>query len=795
MRDFINSVLLMEANVEEEMLAPLKNYYERMAQESGSEAIPYQRRINQIIEIEQEVKFAKRRDVKVWIARTARYALALDIMSDRNDIEPPELQRIVNKIVGDYQKTHDSNERHTFKGTMDAIQEILGHFLTLNYYKISTYRFTDQTLWSALRDLKVYEDEYKEYVRGYVEQKAGDEIIMTFPDGMVWMMLSRGYCDAEAKAMGHCGNAGAASGDRIISLRKPKSEHGHTIYEPCLTFILNGDGHLGEMKGRGNDKPAARYHDYIVALLRSDVIKGIRGGGYKPENNFDLNDLPVELQHDLADNKPALEGSTVQGNQGDELKIQITENTAWYVVDDEAIRGIDKEFEALKCREPYGFSIDNCSLLSLRSYRTRKNGTEAITPLILAVVKNGIVTCVMGQNNSKPSETYHPAIIKFLELPFIAGIISNQGYNPFSINDLNEVERESLIDRKPILGGVADAFKRSGLTPEIQAKIIGTLEDMDGNLPETMHLDWISSNPHPEQSELFSVKDQLQFYKWDNVTEFAQRYAKNNSEAYFKDEDYEDHIDTHVDDSDVKNFFDDLPISVRLLMLNKAKENYYSDNDIEPDSDEDEVEDISEASLLEDYLSEEWSAMQSACHTGQEAGISDEIYKAKQDALEKASPEKGHIDYTMHSYTRNGETKNSIDWSQPVRLIVSAKEIVQALSEVEDEEYLPEEFLVGDMEIEVSEPHYGFHDFDDDAALERFWEESSLDEDELPKRPQFDISKISREDKIAKIKQAMDVIPDGMIYKRFDLDTMDDRSLDEKLNYFMDQYYGKDKNA
>jgi len=34
------------------------------------------------------------------------------------------------------------------------------------------------------------------------------------------------------------------------------------------------------MKGRGNDKPAPKYHPYVVELLRHHLIRGIKGGGY-----------------------------------------------------------------------------------------------------------------------------------------------------------------------------------------------------------------------------------------------------------------------------------------------------------------------------------------------------------------------------------------------------------------------------------------------------------------------------------------------------------------------------------
>ena len=102
-------------------------------------------------------------------------------------------------------------------------------------------------------------------------------------EGWKWVDLEAPYCSEEANAMGHCGNEGYNKGDNIVSLRDPEG-YAH------LTFILN-DGFLGESKGRGNQKPSAKYHDPIVELLKSDYVHVIKGGGYMPAHNFNMNDL------------------------------------------------------------------------------------------------------------------------------------------------------------------------------------------------------------------------------------------------------------------------------------------------------------------------------------------------------------------------------------------------------------------------------------------------------------------------------------------------------------------------
>lgn len=115
-------------------------------------------------------------------------------------------------------------------------------------------------------------------------------------DGWRWVSLGRGYCPDEARAMGHCGNSGAREGDDILSLRDPEGK-------AHLTFILN-NGMLGEMKGRANNKPSERYHQAIVELLKHPDIHSLRGGGYAPERNFSLKDLPENERKQIESIKP-----------------------------------------------------------------------------------------------------------------------------------------------------------------------------------------------------------------------------------------------------------------------------------------------------------------------------------------------------------------------------------------------------------------------------------------------------------------------------------------------------------
>jgi len=155
------------------------------------------------------------------------------------------------------------------------------------------------------RKLNEAEREWEKKQEQEIEPEPGDQIIIDYGK-YAWVKLDKEYCDLEGRAMGHCGNtASPKAGDRLLSFRT-KIDGGRQ--RPHLTFILDKNGFLGEMKGRGNDKPSEKYHPYIIDLLQKDFVKGIKGGGYMPENNFDIDDLDDSTREQMIDAKPALGG-------------------------------------------------------------------------------------------------------------------------------------------------------------------------------------------------------------------------------------------------------------------------------------------------------------------------------------------------------------------------------------------------------------------------------------------------------------------------------------------------------
>jgi len=110
-------------------------------------------------------------------------------------------------------------------------------------------------------------------------------------NGWKWVKVAEGYSRQEAAAMGHCGNGAGKTGDILYSLREPISKQNQIRWRPHLTFICNKNCFFGEMKGRGNSKPSTIYNDFVSQLFMQKEFRGARGGGYLPQNNFDLTQL------------------------------------------------------------------------------------------------------------------------------------------------------------------------------------------------------------------------------------------------------------------------------------------------------------------------------------------------------------------------------------------------------------------------------------------------------------------------------------------------------------------------
>src|SRR5208282_751505 len=264
-------------------------------------------------DVDRNIAWAKqhlgKQDRITWFLRWARAHLIQDgekNSSGADKLSPGSTEKELKAMSAKAKKTYVEKDLWI---DLPQLRQRLQHYMSLDDQGIQDKQFGYETPNDLLNELHGLEAIYKEKAdedSRLLEPQEGDEAFIKFGNGWAWWALSRGYCDEEARAMGHCGNKGMVTGDQILSLREPRKKGNQEYWEPNLTFIIDKEGYLGEMKGRGNDKPAARYHPYIVTLLKDKRVKGIKGGGYEPTHNFNMNDLSEESRVELEDAKPEL---------------------------------------------------------------------------------------------------------------------------------------------------------------------------------------------------------------------------------------------------------------------------------------------------------------------------------------------------------------------------------------------------------------------------------------------------------------------------------------------------------
>ena len=266
------------------------------------------------------ISWAKRtlqkNDRIVWFLRYVKLSI-IDLMINKAQLQASgptaadaakkseQIKPILDALQKESQKTRKKMKPNAAVPQINFLRSQLEHSLSLPIPKIQQHTFGNETFQELVNVFNDYENEWKEEREGTLEPQEGDKPIIKFNENLAWWHLPRGGCSDEANAMGHCGNVGWRDydGTTILSLRT-KLPNG--LYRPHLTFIIDKNGYLGEMKGRANEKPKPKYHPYIIKLLEHEMVKGIKGGGYAPENNFSLSDLDEETREKLIDKKPSL---------------------------------------------------------------------------------------------------------------------------------------------------------------------------------------------------------------------------------------------------------------------------------------------------------------------------------------------------------------------------------------------------------------------------------------------------------------------------------------------------------
>ena len=299
--------------------------------------LPYVQKLNQPLEqaiisaVDWAVPTLRKDDKIVWYLRWIKLEVLRTINKNIENASPivdgkvqyPVDEQTVETVAAMYKKALSqmaAKSRLTAMELPDHSQQIatsdfrrnMEHYMSLGTQAIEDYQFNckvPQEIWADWRPIeRIWQERRSKFLDIDYEDNAVESVIK-YPDKSEWVNLNRPYCDLEADAMGHCANSASyTEDDTLLSYRTvEKDDDGKEMWVPHLTFVLDKEtGLLGETKGRENQKPDGKYHGVIMDLLKLPLIKGIRGGGYKPENNFKMEDLPEEVAEKLIDEKPAL---------------------------------------------------------------------------------------------------------------------------------------------------------------------------------------------------------------------------------------------------------------------------------------------------------------------------------------------------------------------------------------------------------------------------------------------------------------------------------------------------------
>ena len=286
----------------------IESQYEDMFKDIGFNPAQFEKIVK--ADIAWAKKVLKKQDRITWYLKVMR---AWNSDSELVDAKYPKLKDWHDKVRNEMSYIY-KYERGGYISAEASIKGALEHFFSLNLHEIESIVFKDQLPRALLEELGAAEDEWKESLEGLIPEEEvydQDKPIVKVDSNWDWWLLPRNYCTQEGQAMGHCGNQGSRDEDgRVISLRERVKKGGKIFYRPALTFILGSDKLFGEMKGRGNDKPAEKYFPAIMKLFKTKgIAKGIKGGGYLPSHNFQWSDFSDSQKREVLQANPDFIGN------------------------------------------------------------------------------------------------------------------------------------------------------------------------------------------------------------------------------------------------------------------------------------------------------------------------------------------------------------------------------------------------------------------------------------------------------------------------------------------------------
>ncbi len=175
---------------------------------------------------------------------------------------------------------------------------------------ISDYLSDRTTDINVIRGLKTFDELYDlsviyhknlgvEYKDERMDEGPDTDVFITYPNGWYWINLNTDFSEDEKDNMGHCGQD---SGKILFSLRDDKKQsHITASYDPNLKALY-------QIKGKYNSKPLDEYHDKIIDIILNNKyeVNYMKIGGYRPDIDFNLQDLDKKRRNTIFKKKPIL---------------------------------------------------------------------------------------------------------------------------------------------------------------------------------------------------------------------------------------------------------------------------------------------------------------------------------------------------------------------------------------------------------------------------------------------------------------------------------------------------------
>jgi hypothetical protein len=166
---------------------------------------------------------------------------------------------------------------------------------------------------------------------GQVNYKETNPIIIDFRNengvGYYWVSLQTNNSTEECERMGHCGRSSSGS---LYSLRSYRltPDGKYKVNDSHLTASISNDGILYQLKGPKNSKPKEEYHKFILPLFDlqdedDDYFIKEFGSEYASNQDFKLEDLPIQTLKDLYEIRPEIFKSRGLKSKMAELGIEI----------------------------------------------------------------------------------------------------------------------------------------------------------------------------------------------------------------------------------------------------------------------------------------------------------------------------------------------------------------------------------------------------------------------------------------------------------------------------------------